>query len=217
MPLWVWQDAQCTCRTPSSRWTSTTSYCSASSTTKSEKTHQRNWSLHPVHQETRIFQHVDEGSESSDSVASPMDVREDTTDFLDVEAGLDEPDIVSAAINGSVAIVKAAVWAEWQTERGAVSDDESEDENGDIHESSEDGLTEDEDDIVEDDNQSVDDRIEAEWENEWAEMGTSFHFYTQALYHLINPHIRRGTYRGRYYVSSGFCIQNRGKFVRQVL
>ena len=160
---------------------------------------------------------MDEGSESSDSVASPMDVREDTTDFLDVEAGLDEPDIVSAAINGSVANAKAAVWAEWRMERGAVSDDESEDEDGDIHESSEDGLTEDEDDIVEDDNQSVDDRIEAEWENEWAEMGTSFHFYTQALYHLINPHIRKGTYRGRYYVSSGFRIQNGGKFVGQVL
>ena len=157
--------------------------------------------------------------EGSDRVPSPMDTADDTLAFLDVEADPEpkELGIFPAPINDSVVSARAAVCTEWRTDtRGAVSDDESEEEECDSsHESSEDEFSGLEDD--EDDTQSVDDRIEAEWEKEWAEMGASFRL-SYTLYHLlIYLHIRKRTYRGRPYVSSCFRLQNRGESVRQVI
>jgi hypothetical protein len=117
-------------------------------------------------------------SEGSYRAPSPMDIPLDDTGSLpDVERK-------SAELEDAVVHAKAAVWAEWRTERAVVSDDDDASEVQD--ESSEDelpGLVE--DDEVEDDeedSQSVDDRVEAEWEKEWAEMGVSLHFIYFATY-----------------------------------
>jgi hypothetical protein len=120
--------------------------------------------------------------ESSYRAPSPMDIAlDDTGTLLDVERE-------SAELDDAVVNAKAAVLAEWRTERAVVSDDEDASEVQDSsHESSEDelpGLVED-DEVEEDeeeDSQSVDDRVEAEWEKEWAEMGMSLHFAYFATY-----------------------------------
>lgn len=133
--------------------------------------------------------------EGFDREPSPMNTRCDAFRFLDVEANtkqseLDEPPIFPAAVNGSesqaVINARAAVLAEWRIDSGAVS--ESDDESGkekdyeSSHSESEEELPglEDDGSESEDDTQSVDDQIEAEWEKEWAEMGTSLQLYTQS-------------------------------------
>jgi len=114
-------------------------------------------------------------SDNSDTnMPSLMDTRNDTPTFPDVEVTgpeFDEPAVAfPTAVNGSIVNARAAVWAEWRTGRGAVSDDEIEEEEHDSgNECSEDELLGLEDDEV--DTQSVDDRIEAEWEKEWADIG----------------------------------------------
>jgi hypothetical protein len=120
---------------------------------------------------------------------SPMDVYSDDTPILpDVEPEVLVPETVTsgnlkpatAGVNGSIDNARAAVLTEWRAKRqkATVSDEEDNDseENslrGNLDSDDESVghvLPEDDEDSV-DDSQSVDDRIEAEWEMEWAEMG----------------------------------------------
>jgi hypothetical protein len=151
--------------------------------------------------------------EGSDRVPSPMDTADDTIAFLDdveVDPELGDPATFPAPrpVNDSVVNATVAVFAEWRTDtRGAVSDDESEEEECESnHEGSENECSGLEDDDVYDDAQSVADRIEAEWEKEWAEMGASFYPSFTRYHLLIYLHIRKRTHRGRPYVSSGFRL-----------
>lgn len=128
--------------------------------------------------------------EGSDRAPSPMDTRCDDSELY--EPAILFPAAVNDSESQAVANARAAVLAEWRMDRGAVSD--SDDDSGEekdyesSHLESEEELPgledgESADSESEDDTQSVDNRIEAEWEKEWAEMGTSFQLYsTQALY-----------------------------------
>ena len=92
----------------------------------------------------------------------------------------------TSSFDTSVDNARAAVWTEWrpQRENRTVSDDEQEDNTQDSGHDSADsddelvGLVMPEDDEdshdSEHDSQSVNDRIEAEWEKEWAEMGVLY-------------------------------------------
>ena len=132
---------------------------------------------------------MDEGSDRTPSL-TPNNIDCDTIAFPNIDANpgpklqVNEPAIFPAAGNASDSVVNArvAVWAVWRTDRGADSDEskskleEEEYDHSADSESLEDEFPGLEDD--EDDTQSVDDRIEAEWEKEWAEIGALFHFYT---------------------------------------
>ena len=115
--------------------------------------------------------------EGSYRAPSLMDISlDDTAPLQDVESD-------SAELEDAVANAKVALLAEWQTNRAVILDDEDVDEVQDSsHESSEEelpGLIDDDEDSDEEeeeedeDSRSVDDRVEAEWEKEWAEMGVS--------------------------------------------
>lgn len=117
--------------------------------------------------------------EISDRVASPMEIASDRDDATFSRDDYVEP--ATAASNTSVDYARAAVLTEWrpQREKGtfSISDDDEEEDNtqDSIPEDSDDelvGLVMPEDDEdSENDSQSVDDRIEAEWQKEWVEMG----------------------------------------------
>ena len=107
-----------------------------------------------------------------------MDVSSDDLAILPEIPILEYTVIDGPLVNTSVDDAKDVVWTEWRSKRenAAVSDDEDyESKRDSTHEDSDDdleGLVEPEDDEdSEADSQSVDDRIEAEWEKEWAEMG----------------------------------------------
>ena len=117
--------------------------------------------------------------EGSYRAPSPMDISlDDTAPLQDVESDH------SAELEDAVANAKAALLAEWQTNRAVISDDEDADEVQDSgHESSEEelpGLIDDDDEEEEEDEDSRsvdDDRVEAEWQKEWAEMGVSLRIH----------------------------------------
>lgn len=129
--------------------------------------------------------HVNDGIEQNFiRLPSPMDVSSDDTPILpDVEPDV-QPDVLvteetaTAVPNGSVDNARAFVWTKWRAQRRkATVSDEEDNEDLTFHEDSDSEdelvgpvLPEDDEDSV-DDSQSVDDRIEAEWEKEWAEMG----------------------------------------------
>jgi len=124
--------------------------------------------------------------EGSYRAPSPMDISlDDTAPVQDVESD-------SAELEDAVANAKAALLAEWRTNRAVVLDDEDADEVQDSsHKSLEEelpGLVDDDDDDEEEeeeeeeDSRSVDDRVEAEWEKEWAKMGVSLYFVYFATY-----------------------------------
>ena len=105
---------------------------------------------------------------------------------LDNTAPLQDVESDSAELEDTVANAKAALLAEWQTNRAVISDDEDAEEVQDSgHESSEEelpGLIDDDEDSdeeeeEEEDSRSVDDRVEAEWEKEWAEIGVSLQIH----------------------------------------
>jgi hypothetical protein len=96
---------------------------------------------------------------------------------------MDHPLDYAAIGPASVAVnnARAAVWTEWRAhrERASVTDDEEDETTRDRdsgHEDSDEdlpGLVMPEDD-EDSDNESVDDRIEAEWEKEWTELGVFY-------------------------------------------
>jgi hypothetical protein len=126
-----------------------------------------------------------DGSGNSNRGASPSDYAaiEPATAAVDnrgpspMDHPLDYPTIgpATAAVNNA----RAAVLTEWRAhrERASVSDDEEDETTRDSgHEDSDEdlpGLIMPEDD-EDSDNESVDDRIEAEWEKEWAELGVFY-------------------------------------------
>ena len=107
-----------------------------------------------------------------------------------------EPATATIHVNRSVGRAKAAVWTEWRARRenATVSDDDEDDEDNDlpglvIPEDDEDSDSDEDsepDEECQPDYQSVDDQIEAEWENEWAEMG-QFLFFHNELFALSKP------------------------------
>jgi hypothetical protein len=128
--------------------------------------------------------------ENIDRVPSPMDFSLDDAAILqDAELGVAVPDEIvmtastesaTPALNSSVDNARATVWSEWRPQREKVSEDEEDENSADSgHENSDDELVglvmPEDDDDSEPDSQSVEDRIEAEWEKEWTEMGV-FHF-----------------------------------------
>ena len=101
-----------------------------------------------------------------------------------------EPAAATIHVNRSVGRAKAAVWTEWRARRenATISDDDEDDEEYDlpglvIPEDDEDSQPDEE---CQPDYQSVDDQIEAEWENEWAEMG-QFLFFHNELFAISKP------------------------------
>ena len=107
-----------------------------------------------------------------------------------------EPATATIHVNRSVGRAKAAVWTEWRARRenATVSDDDEDDEDNDlpglvIPEDDEDSDSDEDsepDEECQPDYQSVDDQIEAEWENEWAEMG-QFLFFHNELFAISKP------------------------------
>jgi hypothetical protein len=117
---------------------------------------------------------------------TPMDFLSDDDAILqDLEPDIVVPEETVAtgsiqpaapAVNPSVINAQAAALSNWRKQRKAPVSDDEDDENSQhsgvqLEDSDDKRQMPEDDEDSEDDSNSVDDRIEAEWEKEWAEMG----------------------------------------------